>query len=111
MFFHLKRKILELEKIFFIKQWYFLNIHPIDFSPGFEVYALKNALNMGDFKAISQNMMHSNLSITDGIYGIFSKEEVKKRITSLNNISPGRKYSAQELDELVDRVAERLGKK
>ena len=55
-------------------------------------------------------MMHSNLSITDGIDGIFSKEEVKNRITGLNNISPGRKYSAQELNKLADLVAERLGK-
>jgi hypothetical protein len=66
---------------------------------------------MGDFKAISQNMMHSNLIITDGIYGVFSEEEVKNRITSLNKLGPGGKYSDQKFDDLVDRVAERLGNK
>ena len=84
---------------------------PHKFRHGFAVYALKKAQDMGDFKAISQNMMHSNLSITDGIYGIFSEEEVKNRITGLNNLSPGGKYSDQELDDLADRVAERLVKK
>lgn len=80
------------------------------FRHGFAVYALKNAQDMGDFKAISQNMMHSNLSVTDDIYGIFSEEEVKNRITGLNSLSPGGKYSAQELNKLADLVAERLGK-
>ena len=55
-------------------------------------------------------MMHSNLSITDGIYGVFSEEEVKNRITGLNSLSLGGKYSAQELNKLADLVAERLGK-
>ncbi len=83
---------------------------PHKFRHGFAVYALKKAQDMGDFKAISQNMMHSNLSVTDGIYGIFSEQEVKNRITGLNNPPLGRKYSTQEFNELVDRVAERLGK-
>ena len=84
---------------------------PHKFRHGFAVYALKKAQDMGDFKAISQNMMHSNLSVTDGIYGIFSEQEVKNRITGLNNSPKNGKYSAQELDNLADRIAERLGKK
>jgi len=36
-----------------------------------------------DVTAISQNLMHSNLSITDGIYGILSKEDRKNYITNL----------------------------
>ena len=84
---------------------------PHKFRHGFAVYALKKAQDMGDFKAISQNMMHSNLSVTDGIYGIFSEQEVKNRITGLNNPPPSSKYSVQELDDLADRLAERLRKK
>lgn len=84
---------------------------PHKFRHGFAVYALKKAQDMGDFKAISQNMMHSNLSVTDDIYGIFSEGEVKNRITGLNHLSPGGKYSDKELDDLADRIAERLGKK
>ena len=34
-------------------------------------------------KAISQNLMHSNLSITDGVYAILSDLDVKNQIQSL----------------------------
>jgi hypothetical protein len=34
-------------------------------------------------KAVSQNLMHSNLSITDGVYGILSEVDVKKQIRDL----------------------------
>ena len=83
---------------------------PHKFRHGFAVYALKKAQDMGDFKAISQNMMHSNLSVTDGIYGIFSEEEVKNRIIGLNSKSQCWNFTDQELDKLADQIAERLGK-
>ncbi len=84
---------------------------PHKFRHGFAVYALKNAQDMGDFKAISQNMMHSNLSVTDGIYGIFSEEEVKNRITGLNSLPQGGKYSDEELRKLAEMIADKLGEK
>jgi hypothetical protein len=34
-------------------------------------------------KAVSQNLMHSNISITDGIYGVLSNIDVRKRIFEL----------------------------
>ena len=45
---------------------------------------LKQANDIGDLKAISQNLMHSDLKITDGIYGILNNMDVKERITSLS---------------------------
>jgi hypothetical protein len=42
------------------------------------VYALKNAKDISALKAVSQNLMHENLTITDGIYGILSKTDVRK---------------------------------
>jgi hypothetical protein len=36
--------------------------------------------NIADLKAVIQNLMHSNLSITDGIYGILSSNGVGKKI-------------------------------
>jgi hypothetical protein len=44
---------------------------------------------MSDMNAISQNLMHTNISITDGIYGGLSEMNVKAQITSLGteNIS------------------------
>ena len=40
-----------------------------EFCVSFAVSALKLANNIGESKAISQNLMHANISITDGIYG------------------------------------------
>jgi len=56
---------------------------PHKFRHGNAVYGIKHAADIGDFKAISQNLMHSNLSITDGIYGGLSNEDVQHRIDNL----------------------------
>jgi len=62
---------------------------PHKFRHGNAVYSLKLAEDVQDLKAISQNLMHGNLSITDGIYGILSETDIIKRIGSLGkNKSP-----------------------
>ena len=62
----------------------FLPYHsPHKFRHGHAVYALKNAKTVPDLKAVSQNLMHTNLSITDGVYGILSEKDVKEKIVSL----------------------------
>lgn len=43
---------------------------------GHGVYGVKNARDMGQLKAISQNMMHANVGITDGIYGKLAEDEL-----------------------------------
>jgi integrase len=43
---------------------------------GFGVYGVKNAKDMGQMKAISQNMMHANMGITDGLYGKLAEEDL-----------------------------------
>ena len=53
------------------------------FRHGNAVYSLKNARDISALKAVSQNLMHANLSITDGIYGIFSEEDIKAEIALL----------------------------
>ena len=58
---------------------------PYKFRHGFAVYAIKHAKDMSDMKAISQNLMHSNISITDGIYGGLSDSDIKNQITNLLN--------------------------
>jgi site-specific recombinase XerD len=47
------------------------------------VYALGLAKDMADFKAISQNLMHSDLKTTDGIYNILKNEDLMTRIGGL----------------------------
>ena len=70
-----------------LKDWLIKNNLPYHsphkFRHGHDVYAIKKAKTVAELKAISQNLMHSNLSITDGIYGILSREDRKKYITGL----------------------------
>jgi site-specific recombinase XerD len=50
---------------------------------GHVVYALKQAHNLVELKAISQNVMHNSVTVTDGIYGNLIDNDVKKTITRL----------------------------
>jgi len=43
---------------------------------GFGVYGVKKAKDMAQMKAISQNMMHANMGITDGLYGRLAEEDL-----------------------------------
>ena len=47
---------------------------------GHVMHALQNAKTPADWKAISQNVMHSGLGTTDEIYGILKDEDIAGRI-------------------------------
>lgn len=51
------------------------------------MYALKNANNVATLKAISQNLMHANLSVMYGVYWVLSETDVKKQIVSLGHVT------------------------
>ena len=44
---------------------------------------MKNAKDVSALKAVSQNLMHENLTVTDGVYGILSDSDVRKQIIKL----------------------------
>jgi site-specific recombinase XerC len=50
---------------------------------GHVVYALKKSKTFADFKAVSQNVMHASVTITDSIYGGLSGNDVQSIISSL----------------------------
>jgi integrase len=56
---------------------------PHKFRHGHAVYLIKQAKNIRALKAISQNLMHANLSITDGVYGILSEQDVRNQIINM----------------------------
>ncbi len=58
-------------------------LSPHKFRHGHAVYALKQAKTPAQMKAISQNLMHSNMGITDGIYGRLVNDDVRDIITGL----------------------------
>jgi len=50
---------------------------------GHVMHALANAKTPADWKAISQNVMHSGLGTTDEIYGILKDDEIASRIARM----------------------------
>ncbi len=43
----------------------------------------KNMKDVPALKAVSQNLMHKNLSVTNGVYGILSDLDVREQIAAL----------------------------
>jgi integrase len=52
----------------------FLSAHKLRHGHG--VYGVKKSKDIAQLKAISQNLMHSNIGITDGIYGKLAEEDL-----------------------------------
>ena len=71
---------------------------PHKFRHGHAVYALKNAKDVPALKAVSQNLMHSTLSTTDGIYAILSDLDVRKQIAGLGKAIE----TSENKDELIE---------
>lgn len=78
------------------------NHSPHKFRHGFAVYGLKQAQDMQALKAVSMNMMHANISITDGIYARLTQQNVKEQIA---NLGVSHQPQTSELAELLSRLA------
>ena len=61
---------------------------PHKFRHGHAIYGLEHARNLADWKAVSQNLMHSSIGVTDSIYSILSDDDLQLRISALgeNNV-------------------------
>ncbi|MBN2390729.1 MAG: tyrosine-type recombinase/integrase [Anaerolineae bacterium] len=64
---------------------------------GHIVYAVARCKTMADLKAVSQNVMHKQLSTTDAIYARLTDDDVARRIHDLGKS----KMDDAELDELA----------
>lgn len=47
------------------------------------IFGIKHARDMRELKAVSQNLMHSSISITDGIYGNLNNNDMAETIAGL----------------------------
>jgi integrase len=56
---------------------------PHKFRHGHAVWALQHARTMADYKAVSMNLMHEDVRVTDGIYAPLLGSEVRDRISRL----------------------------
>ena len=75
-------------------------LSPHKFRHGHVMWARRHARDMDDLKAISQNVMHSSVTITDGVYGNFDGADVKNIIARLGQ-SPAGDGIEHKLDELL----------
>jgi integrase len=60
---------------------------PHKFRHGHAVYGLLRARDMADYKAVSTNLMHRNLNVTDEFYASLSGDEVRQRIAQMSQRS------------------------
>ncbi len=82
---------------------------PHKFRHGNAVYALKRAKDVPALKAVSQNLMHSNLSVTDGVYGILSMTDVKGEIAALGEkIAAKANENTADLIPILEQILEKL---
>jgi integrase len=56
---------------------------PHKFRHGHAVFGLQYAQTMADYKAVSMNLMHESIEITDSIYAPILHSEVQERIANL----------------------------
>lgn len=76
---------------------------PHAFRHGHAVYSIKNAKTVSALKAISQNLMHSSLKVTDSIYAILDDLDVQNEINSLGN-------SSHDEDDLINKIRQLLSR-
>jgi integrase len=76
---------------------------PHKFRHGHAVYGLQHAKTMADYKAVSMNLMHANLQVTDGIYAPLLNTEVKRRIAALNR--PARRQPDDPLEQIIHQLS------
>ena len=72
-----------LRKLFTLAGLTYKSAHK--FRHGHAVYGLLKAQTMADYKAVSMNLMHNDIKITDSIYAPILSEEVRDRIARLTS--------------------------
>jgi integrase len=94
--------------------------HPHAHRHGHAMFALQHARSLADYKAISQNLMHGDLFITDRTYAVFNSDDVHERIQGLlkpagattsdgigpTAIAPGGDLANAQLMAQIDRMLE-----
>ena len=80
---------------------------PHKFRHGHAVHSLKSAKDIAALKAASQNLVHENLSITDGLYGILSDLDIREQITMLGKNVAGSR-NKKDLVVILEQLLEEL---
>jgi len=78
---------------------------PHKFRHGHAVYALQHAKTMADYKAVSMNLMHDDIRVTDSIYAPLTTNEVQQRIAGLTGGSTPLRISDNGMTDLVNSLS------
>ena len=70
---------------------------PHKFRHGHAVYGLLHAQTMADYKAVSMNLMHESIEITDSIYAPLVSSDVQDRIHGLTNTTSDKSPTIPDL--------------
>ncbi|MHB8135696.1 MAG: site-specific integrase [Anaerolineaceae bacterium] len=71
------------------------------FRHGHVVYAISRVKDMAGLKAVSQNVMHSSVGITDSIYGNLISDDINKVILGINTDLAVKTKEAIDLENLI----------
>ena len=74
---------------------------PHKFRHGHVVFGLQHAKTMADYQAVSTNLMHEDIRVTDSIYARLASDEVKQRIAGLTTSATTRAVAGNRMTEFV----------
>ena len=80
---------------------------PHKFGHGYAVFGIKHYTTLGQLKALSQNLLHSNISISDGTYGMLSNDDKKNLLMDFDLDKPN---SSNDINKKLDEVLSLLKK-
>jgi len=83
------------------------NHSPHKFRHGHIQYGLAQSKSIADYKAISLNVLHASMEITDQTYSNINDGEVQNRISGLGKESTNNKTNS-ELSSLLKTLLQRL---
>jgi site-specific recombinase XerD len=75
---------------------------------GHAVFALKRARTVAELKAVSQNLMHADLTITNGVYGVLTDNDLQHTIASLGRTDHEEQGDQQALIATLEKLLSEL---
>jgi site-specific recombinase XerD len=74
---------------------------PHKFRHGFAHYGMANSKTIEDYKAVSQNLMHASMEITDQFYSVLDDSQVHQRINQLGLKIPSSTLETSDKDTFI----------
>ena len=76
------------------------------FRHGHALYGLLHARTMADYKAVSRNLMHQDVTITDALYAALLDDEVEHRIARLTEDSESESREGSEIETYLQTLSQ-----